>query len=324
MKNNCSILNLEHCREDDLSVKFGTYLDYDLIINGIDLILGCLKDYITGDKYFCKPIGYDEKYQCHLYFKVLDSDLILFFDKKITLLDLINKNKEVHIRSFNTKVICPVDKIHPNYLPSYDSFFNERDYTNDALRLKSELNTIIVYSKCIDDAFSNTTYYHNERYSTKIYDDRSITVEKIDDKYLVKVNVKYQYSQTWDRTKNDREPRKNYNMKKEFYIDNYTDGCLQGLVNVINGDKSTIEKYIEKTYNVKPNITEHQVQLLINYDGYHELIYSVAKTDKNLAFIINKNLFENTLHEYRKYYGELPNKEERDIMIANYKKENNK
>lgn len=318
------MLNLEYCREDDLSVKFGIYPNYDLIINGIDLILGCLEDYVTGNKYFCKPIGYDKKYQCYLYFKVLDSDLILFFDKKITLLDLINKNKEVHIRSFNTQVICPVDKIHPDYLPSYDSFFDEKHYTNDALRLKSELNTIIVYSKDKSNSFSNTTYYHNERYSTNIYDNRSIIVEKVENRYLVKVNVRYQYSQTWDNTKNEREPSKNYSIKKEFYIDNYTDGCLKGLVNVINSNKSTIEKYIEKTYGVKPIITEHQVQLLIDYDTYHALIYSTAETDKEFAVIINKDLFESTLHEYKKYYGEFPDKEERDIIIANYKKENNK
>lgn len=133
--------NLKYCRKYDLSAKFsGSSITYHLIMHGTDLVLGYLKIKTTGDSYLYKWIDSNKKDSYWLYFKVSDADLTLFFNKEVTLLDLINKNEEVYIRSFNTQLICPVNKIHSDYLPTENSFFDEKHYTNETLQLKFKLN----------------------------------------------------------------------------------------------------------------------------------------------------------------------------------------
>jgi hypothetical protein len=80
-----------------------------------------------------------------LIFKVTIEHLMSFFEGKLTLMDLIQKNQFVYFVDLDTDLteisafICPTQKIPDDYLPSAKSFFNESQYEKYALILKNEL-----------------------------------------------------------------------------------------------------------------------------------------------------------------------------------------
>jgi hypothetical protein len=97
------------------------------------------------EHYFYKWSDFDEKCNRWLIFKVTIEHLMSFFEGKLTLMDLIQKNQFVYFVDLDTDLteisafICPTQKIPDDYLPSAKSFFNESQYEKYALILKNEL-----------------------------------------------------------------------------------------------------------------------------------------------------------------------------------------
>lgn len=99
----------------------------------------------TREHYFYKWSDCDERCNRWLIFKVSVENLLIFFEGKLNLLDLIQKNQFVYFADFDGDIneinafICPTQKIPEDYLPSERSFFKEKQYEKYALELKKTL-----------------------------------------------------------------------------------------------------------------------------------------------------------------------------------------
>ncbi len=98
-----------------------------------------------GEHYFYKWCDCDANYNRWKIFKISVKDLFLFFEKEITLLQLIQKNSFVYFMDLDNNLeqksifICPTQKIPKDYLPSENSFFDEIEYEMYASTLKDNL-----------------------------------------------------------------------------------------------------------------------------------------------------------------------------------------
>ncbi len=99
----------------------------------------------TNEHYLYKWTDCDESCNRWLIFRVSLSRLKSFFEKKYNLLQLINENPFVYFidldndLSQKSLVVCSINKIPADYLPSENSFFKEIQYEKYAIELKNSL-----------------------------------------------------------------------------------------------------------------------------------------------------------------------------------------
>ena len=90
--------------------------------------------------YFYKWSDFDEQYNCWLVFKVSIAHLNIFFEGKLTLLQLIQENNFVYFVDLDTNIeeinafICPKQKIPTDYLQSERSYFKEKQYEKNVIK----------------------------------------------------------------------------------------------------------------------------------------------------------------------------------------------
>jgi hypothetical protein len=108
-------------------------------------LLSVFKDALSDNFYFYKWSDCDEKAHRWLVFKVTTKSLISFFDKQISLKQLILEQPfsylldlDNNLESLNI-VIVSTHNMPKNYLPEQDSFFDVLDYENYALVLQQNL-----------------------------------------------------------------------------------------------------------------------------------------------------------------------------------------
>ena len=99
----------------------------------------------TNEHYLYKWTDCDDLCNRWLIFRVSLESLKSFFDKKCSLLQLINENPFVYFIDLdndlnqNNLAICSINKIPADYLPSENSFFKEKQYEKYAIELKENL-----------------------------------------------------------------------------------------------------------------------------------------------------------------------------------------
>ena len=131
-------LNKNHI--DFEPIKMGDFLYYEgpLLSHFIDKNK-------PNDHYFFRWVDFDD--DCHrwLIFKSSEKDIVNFFNKTISLLELITRNSTVLLidldDELNKKQILSTttSKLPATYLPSINSFFKEEQYHTYALKLKNKL-----------------------------------------------------------------------------------------------------------------------------------------------------------------------------------------
>ncbi len=78
-------------------------------------------------------------------YKITQKDLLLFLNKKLNALQLIQKNAYCYFVDIDKSgkhkqiIMCSIDTIPKDYLPKTDSYFGEDLYEEYALKLKSDL-----------------------------------------------------------------------------------------------------------------------------------------------------------------------------------------
>jgi hypothetical protein len=124
-------INFQH--KGDLLYHEGAFLSHFINLANID------------EHYFYKWSDCDSSCNRWKIFRVSIENLLLFFEEKLTLLQLIEKNNFVYFVDLDTKLnqinafVCPTKKIPEDYLPSENSFFKEKQYEKYAITLKKEL-----------------------------------------------------------------------------------------------------------------------------------------------------------------------------------------
>ena len=103
----------------------------DLLYHEGPLLTHFVNSENSNEHYFYKWSDINEKCNRWLIFKVTVENLTSFFEGNLTLLHLIQKNPFVYFVDFDTNinevnaVICPIQKIPNDYLPSERSFFKD-------------------------------------------------------------------------------------------------------------------------------------------------------------------------------------------------------
>lgn len=99
----------------------------------------------TNEHYLYKWTDCDDSCNRWLIFRVSLESLKSFFEKECSILQLINENPFVYFIDLdndlnqNNLVICSINKIPADYLPSENSFFKEKQYEKYAIELKENL-----------------------------------------------------------------------------------------------------------------------------------------------------------------------------------------
>jgi hypothetical protein len=108
-----------------------------------------LSHYVNADNsnehYIYKWTDCNNSINRWMVFRVSLDELKFFFEGKRTLLELINQNPFVYFIDLNNNlekenlVICTINQIPSDYLPSENSFFKEKQYEKYAIELKNSL-----------------------------------------------------------------------------------------------------------------------------------------------------------------------------------------
>ena len=110
-------------------------------------LLSVFKDALSDTFYFYKWSDCDDKAHRWLVFKTPTKDLISFFDKKISLKQLILEQPFSYFLDLNHQldplsiVVLPSAKIPKNYLPEQDSFFDALDFEAYSTSFQQKLRT---------------------------------------------------------------------------------------------------------------------------------------------------------------------------------------
>lgn len=126
-----SSLGIDLIRKGDLIYHEGPFLSHFVGSDGHD--------------YLYKWSDCDENHNRWLIFSVSHEKLASFFQKKISLLDLIRSNSFVYFLDLDEHLneasayVCPVARIPSDYLPSEQSFFEEEQYEAYADILRNSL-----------------------------------------------------------------------------------------------------------------------------------------------------------------------------------------
>ena len=108
-------------------------------------LLSVFKDALSDNYYFYKWSDCDTKAHRWLVFKVHIKGLKAFFDKKLSIKQLILEQPfsymldlDTHLEPINIAVVS-ASNIPKSYLPEQDSYFDAQDFENYALVLQKEL-----------------------------------------------------------------------------------------------------------------------------------------------------------------------------------------
>jgi hypothetical protein len=124
----------------------------DLLYHEGSLLSHFVNEENENEHYFYKWSDCDSTLNRWLIFRVSYMELYRFFQKKINLLSIINENSFVYFIDFDSSInqknlfLCPVDKIPTDYLPTENSFFQEEQYTDYALKLKEKFENVTLVS----------------------------------------------------------------------------------------------------------------------------------------------------------------------------------
>jgi hypothetical protein len=135
--------NLEPYKIDKLNVNFQR--KGDLLYHEGPLLSHFINSENPSEHYFYKWSDCNDQHNRWLIFRISIENLNIFFDGKLTLLELIQKNDSVFFWDLDTDLttvntfVCPTQKIPSDYLPSDRSFFKESQYEPYAFILKKEL-----------------------------------------------------------------------------------------------------------------------------------------------------------------------------------------
>lgn len=143
--------NLDEYKINTLGLK----LQYvaDLIYYEKPLLSHFVNSTNRDEHYFYKWSDFNDQCNRWLIFKVSVENLNIFFEEKLTLLQLIQENNFVYFEDLDNNLnvidtfVCPTQKIPHDYLPSERSFFKENQYEKYALVLKKELQKNVEYLK---------------------------------------------------------------------------------------------------------------------------------------------------------------------------------
>jgi hypothetical protein len=98
-----------------------------------------------SDNYFYRWVDFDDTVNRWLIFRLSEEDLLLFFNKKNALRDLIKQNAFVHILDLDKDLnrvqilLVSINDLPNEYLPSQNAFFDENQYENHALYVRNNL-----------------------------------------------------------------------------------------------------------------------------------------------------------------------------------------
>ena len=98
-----------------------------------------------SDNYFYRWVDYNDLANRWLIFRLSEEDLLVFFNKKASLQQLVKKNAFIHILDLDKDLnkiqilVVSINDLPKEYLPSSDAFFEEEQYENHALFVKNSL-----------------------------------------------------------------------------------------------------------------------------------------------------------------------------------------
>jgi hypothetical protein len=127
----------------DLGIKLK--LQGDLLYHEGPLLSHFVNEDNINEHYFYKWVDSDAVCNRWLIFRISVEKLQLFFEQKLSLLQLIKQNPFVYLidldNDLNQKslVICETSHIPDDYLPTANSIFKELQYEDYALLLKAQL-----------------------------------------------------------------------------------------------------------------------------------------------------------------------------------------
>jgi hypothetical protein len=133
-------LDIKLERKGDLIYHEGVLLSHFIDINH------------PNEHYFYKWCDCDENCNRWAIFKVELTSLKLFFEGKITLLQLIEENSFIFFKDIDNNLdsvgiyVCPISKIPQDYLPDNNSYFKEALYEKYALELREKINQEVINS----------------------------------------------------------------------------------------------------------------------------------------------------------------------------------
>lgn len=113
----------------------------DLLVHEGPLLSHVVNEENNKEHYFYKWTDCNDTLNRWLIFKVSERDLIIFFEKKINLLQLILKNPFVYFLDVDDNIqpihtsISQTTNIPSDYLPSKNSFFDIDEYESYATKL---------------------------------------------------------------------------------------------------------------------------------------------------------------------------------------------
>ncbi len=139
--------HLEAFSIPDLGIKLQR--EGDLLYHEGALLSHFINEEDEFEHYFYKWSDCDDTVNRWMIFRVSISNLYSFFKSKTSLFTLINKNPFVYFIDLDSNihqknlVLCSIDKIPTDYLPSENSFFQEDQYSKYADDLRRRLENSI-------------------------------------------------------------------------------------------------------------------------------------------------------------------------------------
>ncbi len=145
----------------------------DLLYHDGPLLSHFINEENDKDHYLYKWTDMDDKYNRWMVFKITEADLLTFLQSNIKLLELIYRNPFVFFvdldndLNINSLTLCRADKIPADYLPSQNSFYNEKHYEEYAAQLKEALTEKAISKHYFERILAEITDLKKEMHDLK-------------------------------------------------------------------------------------------------------------------------------------------------------------